>query len=50
LTGSEASEEDRITDIRFVVEQVTRFVWFFVLVKDIPVKKFRQDKEINASF
>ena len=50
LTGDEASEEDRITDIRFVVEQVTRFVWFFFLVKDIPVKKFNQDKEFNASF
>ena len=50
LTGSEASEEDRILDIRFVVEQVTRFVWFFFLVKDIPVKKFIQDKDFNASF
>jgi hypothetical protein len=50
LTGSSATDEDRINDIRFVIEQVSRFAWFYMIVKDIPVKKFKQDAEFLRTF
>ena len=37
LTGSSATDEDRVCDIRFLIEQVSRFAWFYMIVKDIPV-------------
>jgi len=50
LTGSSATDEDRINDIRFVIEQVSRFAWFYMIVKDMPVKKFEQDAEFLKTF
>ena len=50
LTGSSATEEDRKTDIRFLVEQVTRAAWFFMIVKDTPPKKFVQDAQFLKTF
>ena len=50
LTGSSATEEDRKTDIRFLVEQVTRAAWFFMIVKDTAPKKFVQDAQFLRNF
>jgi hypothetical protein len=50
LTGDGASEEDRLADIRFVVEKVTRFVWFFFLLKEIPVKRLIKIKNSTQVF
>ena len=50
LTGSSATDEDRVCDIHFVIEQVSRFAWFYMIVKDIPVKKFKQDAEFSKTF
>ena len=50
LTGSSATDEDRINGIRFVIEQVSRFAWFYMIIKDIPLKKFKQDAEFLKTF
>ena len=50
MIGSSATDADRVSDIIFVIEQVTRFAWFFMNVKDLPVKKFKQDSTFLHNF
>ena len=45
-----ASIEDRKTDIRFVIEQVSRMVYFFIITKDRTKSKFNQDAAFLSTF